>query len=212
MKLPPNEHQRLVESCRTLAPATGNYLVDDLVGNLLLTVIDFQLRTTVVERAYAHYRENRWDQLRSMDDLLDLLRRFPDDETGNRALARHLWGYELWTRAHILRDLVCFFDANGVRTQADLTAWAQQSEYKQDFEGKVKGLGFAVYNWLVMRQGVETIKPDVHVMRFVQAVVGRPVQPTTAVDALVAVAKELSLKAYELDWRIWEYQRASGRP
>src|SRR5207253_881411 len=100
-----------------------------------------------------------------IDDLEGLLARFPDDQSGNTTLAVHLWGYRLWTRARMLRDLVRYFDARGVRTQAALHEWARSSEFGRDFAGQVRGLGPAVYNWLVMRQGVETIRPDVHVMR-----------------------------------------------
>ena len=45
---------------------------------------------------------------------------------------------------------------------ASLRAWAEGSTSK-DFVGHIKGLGPTVYQWLVMRAGVETIKPDVHV-------------------------------------------------
>jgi hypothetical protein len=36
----------------------------------------------------------------------------------------------------------------------------------------VKHLGLAAYKWLTMRLGVETVKPDVHVHRFVESAVG----------------------------------------
>ena len=199
---------RLVAACRRLPATQADFLhVDDLVTNLLLTVLDLQLQTATVERALAHYRAKRWDAVRSMQDLQALLDRFPDDQAGNTALAEHLWGYRLWTRAGLLRGLVQYFAARGVRSQADLAAWAASSEYERDFAGQVKGLGLAAYSSLVMRQGVETIKPDVHVLRFVATVLGRPLAPAEAVTALQEVARVLGLKAYELDWRIWEHQR-----
>jgi len=71
-------------------------------------------------------------------------------------------------------------------------------------------LAFAVYKWLVMRQGVETVKPDVHVCRFVMTALGRSVKDMEVVYILENVAKELSRKPYELDWSIWESQRAKA--
>jgi hypothetical protein len=118
--------------------------------------------------------------------------------------------YRLWTRARQLRGLLDYFEARGVTTQAALEAWAKGGEFKRDFEGRVPGLGLAVYQWLVMRQGIETVKPDVHVRRFAEEALARRLGDAEIVAAFEAVAKELSLKAYELDWRIWEHERAKN--
>lgn len=142
-----------------------------------------------------------------MADLQSGLLPFPDDEKGNTALAQHLWGYNLWTRAHLLRGLVDYFDQIGVRDQPSLRAWAANSEFKRDFEGRVKGLGFAVYKSLVLRQGVDTVKPDVHVRRFVEAAIGHRVCDVEVVTLVEDAAKVLGLRASVLDWNIWESQR-----
>lgn len=69
-------------------------------------------------------------------------------------------------------------------------------------------MSYAIYQWLIMRQGIETIKPDIHVRRFVESIVQRSdFTDGELVSTLESVAKQLRLKAYELDWRIWEYQR-----
>jgi len=92
-----------------------------------------------------------------------------------------------------------------------LRQWAGCSSFEGDFKGRIRGLGFAVYQWLVMRQGVATIKPDVHVRRFVESIIHRSPTDGELVQALEEVARRLALKAYELDWRIWEYQKNAGR-
>ncbi len=205
-----DEFNSLLQACRALPPAKGNYLVMDFIENLLLTVLDYQMHTTAVKRAMEHYKKNLWNQIRTIEDLKRELAKFSDNKEGNTALALHLWGYKLWTRAGQLRGLVRYFDSSEVRDQEALKAWAQGSEFKRDFAGQVKGLGPAVYNWLVMRQGVETIKPDVHILGFFRSIVPRPPADDAVIEALKAVAKQLGLKAYELDWRIWEYQREVG--
>jgi hypothetical protein len=63
-----------------------------------------------------------------------------------------------------------------------------------------------------MRQGVDTVKPDVHVRRFAEAVVGRSLSDDDVVEVVTRAAHELGLKAYELDWRIWEASRGGGLP
>ena len=144
--------------------------------------------------------------------LHDALPIFPDDQPGNTALAQYLWGYDMWTRAHQLRDLVQYFLSIGVTDQERLQSWAARSQFKRDFEGRVKGLGIAVYHWLVMRQGVDTVKPDVHVRRFAEGAVGRALTDQEVVEVVTRAAHELGLKAYELDWRIWEASRGGALP
>lgn len=48
-------------------------------------------------------------EIRSTEDLDVVLAGFPDDKGGSTALAQHLWGDNLWTRAQQLRDLVAYF-------------------------------------------------------------------------------------------------------
>jgi hypothetical protein len=108
----------------------------------------------------------------------------------------------------MLRGLSAYFVARGVVDLAGLREWAERSSFKRDFEGQIRGLGPAVYNWLVMRLGIETVKPDVHIMRFVESTLGRRVGEADAVALVCDAARVMSCKTYELDWRIWTYQRA----
>lgn len=94
----------------------------------------------------------------------------------------------MWTRAHQLRDLSNYFESVGVTTQEELRAWAVKSTFKGGSEGKVKGLGIAVYNWLVMRLGVHTVKPDVHVRRFAETASGRALSDDDLVEVMVRAA------------------------
>lgn len=138
------------------------------------------------------------------------MRRWPDDQPGNTALAEYLWGYRQWTRAHLLRDLVAYFASIGVNDQASLRRWAATAEFTRDFQGRVRGLGPAVFQWLVMRQGVDTVKPDVHVHRFASRVLGRRLSDNDVVAVVVAAAGRLGRPAHRLDWAIWETSRAEG--
>lgn len=180
--------------------------------NLLETVLDYMLQTTVVVAALEYFRANWWSDIRTLDDLDAVLARYPEDQQGNTALAVHLWGYRLWTRAQQLRDLVRYFRSIGVVDRETLKAWAYASEFKRDFAGRVKGLGPAVYQWLVMRQGVDTVKPDVHVRRFTEAAVGRPLGDQDLIDLVSQAAQRLGTKAHEFDWRIWEASRGGALP
>jgi hypothetical protein len=204
--------EKLASAARLLPPNTSTYLEEDFVMNLLETVLDYMLQTEVVVRALERLRENRWDDVRTLDDLERVMARFSEDQAGNTALAQHLWGYNFWTRAQQLRDLVRYFRSIGVVDQEQLKQWALRSTFKTDFEGRVKGLGPAVYQWLVMRQGVDTVKPDVHVRRFAEAAVGRNLKDQEVIELTTRAAARIGIKAFELDWRIWEAARGGALP
>lgn len=199
--------EKLASAASELAPSANTYLEEDFIMNLLETVLDYMLKTEVVVKALEHFRNHRWNEVRSLDDLERLMAQFPEDQAGNTALAQYLWGYNLWTRAQQLRDLARFFESIGVVDQVQLRQWAHRSSFKNDFEGRVKGLGPAVYQWLVMRQGVDTVKPDVHVRRFAEAAVGRSLNDLDVIELTTTAATRIGIKAFELDWRIWEASR-----
>jgi hypothetical protein len=203
---------RLVALTGQLPPAQASYLEDDFVRNLFETVLDYMMQTPVVIKALQHYQDHHRDEVRTIDDLEEFLARFPDDKDGNTEAAVSLWGYKMWTRLHQLRDLIGYFRSIGVTDQESLRRWAQRSDFKRDFEGRVKGLGIAVYQWLVMRQGVETVKPDIHLHRFAERALGRRLSDTEVVGTLTEAAHRMGLAAYELDWRIWEASRGGPLP
>jgi hypothetical protein len=184
----------VVAAARRLPPVASAPHQEDFVRSLMITVLDFQMRTTTVERALGHAE---------VADLPALLAAYPDDRDGNTALAQHLWGYNLWTRAALLRRLVEFFDSIAIRDEEGLRAWAQQADFRKDFEGRVPGLGRAVFQSLVMRHGVDTVKPDVHVRRFVAAALGRPVSEEDCVEVVVRAAGALGVAPSQLDQAIW---------
>jgi len=103
-------------------------------------------------------------------------------------------GYRYGNRIATLRRLVQFFESNGITTQAALETWART-------------LAYAAFKWLIMRLGVDTIKPDVHVLAFVETAIGKRLSDIEAVAILERVARDLEIPAAQLDARIWTYQR-----
>lgn len=87
-------------------------------------------------------------------------------------------------------------------------AWAHDSDFQRDFEGREKYLGIAAQKWPMMRLGVETVKPDVHLHNFVEPIVGHPVTDAELVGTLETVASRLALRPKQLDASLWEFLRA----
>lgn len=220
--LSPADIDKLVGACRGLPPGT-DWRIHDYVLNLMLTVLDYMLQQTIVENARRHYEQHHWDEIRTHADLKAKLNEYSNTKEGNIEAAQYLWGMKLWTRLQQLRGLMDYFEREGVLTQQDLEAWAQKDalkdpsgDYLKDkgFSGVVKGLGYAIYQWLRMRQGADAVKPDSQVHKFVQQTLGQqaanvPDQEIT--HGLVEVAHRLGLKGYELDFSIWDYMQASSQ-
>lgn len=202
------ELDRLADACRPLEVSEYRYEQHDYLTNVLLTVLDLQMHTRTVDQSIRHYSDRRREQVRTLDDLEDLLSRFPDDRDGNTAVARYLWGNNHWVRVSWLRGLARFLAEEDLRSQEALTSWARRSDYARDFEGRVKFLGPAAYHWLLMRLGVDTVKPDVHLRRFVERVAGHRVSDTELIRAVTETARRLGHSARALDAAIWEQERA----
>lgn len=194
-----------------MSPPQGNYHDHDFVSNMVQTVLDYHMRAEVLEKAHKHFEDNHWDDLRTEGRLRRFLDKFPDTKGGNYAGARALWGYRYGRRFRQLRRLVSYFRKVGVTNQASLRRWARKSSFEGDFKGKVKGLAFAVYKWLQMRIGVQTVKPDVHIKNFLSRAAGRKFGDEEAVSALERVARDIGWKAHLLDWAIGEREKARQR-
>jgi hypothetical protein len=63
-----------------------------------------------------------------------------------------------------------------------------------------------------MRLGIDTVKPDVWVRKFVQDVVGHPVTDSELVRVVTAAAHRLGRSPQELDGAIWEKERGHQEP
>jgi hypothetical protein len=205
-----DEIARLTEASRSLPTGSWPHEEHDYVTNLLVTVLDLQMNNVTVERSIKYFRDHRWDEVRTLDQLAEVLDRFPDDKDGNLQLARYLWGNNHWTRAGRLRLLAAFLAGDHLRTQDELRAWAQRGDYQKDFAGRVPGLGPAAYQSLLMRLGVDTVKPDVHVHRFVEDVLGRTLTDAELVRAVTEAARRLGRSARDLDGAIWEHGALGG--
>jgi hypothetical protein len=194
------ELDRLEAACRTIPLSERDHIANDLMEELFETVLDYQNRAATVDAALAQFRSEHHD-VRSLEDLEGILARHPDDED----LAMRLWGNHHHRRARELRGLVAYFRARDVTDLTALRRWAVRST-QEDFVGRIKGLGPAVYRSLVMRLGVDTIKPDVHVLRFVSAAIGRPATQDEAVTSLEQIARRLGVSARTLDGSVWAFR------
>jgi len=200
------ELDALEKAAASIPLSSFEFVADDYVLALFDTVLDYQNQAAAIRKAEDHYRAQHYRVIRTLDDLEAVLERFPEDRDGNDALAQYLWGNHHWRRARELRGLVRYFRERNVTTLRRLRTWATTSQ-QEDFVGHIKGLGPAVYRSLAMRMGVDTVKPDVHVLRFVSAAIGRNASQAEAVTGLTEVAVRLGVSPRDLDWSVLEFQK-----
>ena len=181
----------------------------DYVYQVLETPINFQMRAEVVVKALDYFRQNVQVQnsIHTFHDLQQALARFPDTETGNKDCAQWLWNNNHWTRVELLRRFMVFLDRNHLTDLDALTVWAQQANFERDFKDQTKGMGLAVFNWLLLRRGVQTLKTDVWVLNFGQRVLGKRIPDEKLLNALMEIAPLVGETPIDLDRTLWHHER-----
>jgi hypothetical protein len=71
----------------------------------------------------------------------------------------------------------------------------------------VRGLGDVTWSYVQMLLGVQGVKADVMVVRFVAAALDRPVSSREARELVLAAAERIKVDAIDLDHAIWSWQR-----
>ncbi|MCK4819176.1 hypothetical protein KA005_25615, partial [bacterium] len=186
-----------------------DYRIHDYVTNLLNTVLDFQSHPDTISAAIEHYEDQHG--YRTHKKLQEIIDRFPNTKRGNLQLAHSLWGNNHWSRAKFLRKILYEFEQRGIKGQQSLKSWISKADFETDIKGQFKtkehSIGIALFHWLCLKLGIDTVKPDVHIVKFVSDSIGRNVSQKEALDLLIIVAEQTNRKAALVDAAIWHYQR-----
>jgi hypothetical protein len=93
---------------------------------------------------------------------------------------------------------------NGSSEASRLTNWAKSAKpYDHETLG-IPGFGLSGFQYLRILFGAQTVKPDVHIRRFVSKAIGHPVQDVQALLLVEAAGKHLGWPLPSLDYAIWE--------
>ncbi len=211
MALTNREIQKLRTKCNKLKDGP-DYRINDYVKNLLNTALDFQMLVSTVTSAMDYYEENHG--YRTHKKLKEFVAEFPNTKKGNLQLANSLWGNNHWSRAKFLRKIISEFDQRGIRGQQSLKKWINTADYESDIKGKFKtkehSIAIGLFQWLRLRVGVDTVKPDVHIINFVSESIERRASQVEALESLLEVAKQTNRKASLLDAAIWHHQKENA--
>lgn len=202
------EYKMLRRACKRLKDGP-DYRMNHYALILINTVLDFQNRVEVVGRAEKYYMKNIGYE--SHRDVKRKVERFPDTKKGNKKLAKRLWSTKMWTRAEFLRILIREFENRGIKDRKSLKRWLRKADFERDVQGQFRtehhSIGPAIFHWLCLRCGIDTVKPDTHILKFVSVCIGRRSNAKEAVEALTCIAREQRRKVRLLDSAIWHFQR-----
>lgn len=210
-QLTPEQFQQLLIATANLPFIRQQRQPTSYLSDVLETVLNFQMQEPVVVKALQYFEHNVQHQhdIHTHEQLQDALNIYPDTEDGNKAAAQFIWGNKHWTRIELLRRFLPFLASIGVTDQASLHAWAKQADFERDFKGRVKGMGIAVFHWLLLRCGVSTIKPDVWVINFGQRVLGKRIPEDRLVTAFNDIAPLIGESLETLDVTIWYHEKVN---
>jgi len=181
----------------------------DYLEDVMHTVLNFHIQEPVVINAlnFFQLQVQRQHHINDHHQLKALLAKFANDRDGNEAAALFLWSNRHWTRIELLRRLLDFFESIGVTDQPSLHAWIKTATFDADFKGKVKGLGIAVWEWLRIRCGIDSIKPDIWVINFAKRVVGKRISEKALVDTFGRISPLVGESLSTLDVTIWYFEK-----
>jgi hypothetical protein len=211
MALTSDEMLKLRKTCDQLDDGP-DYRCTDYVHNLLNTALDFYMRSTASDAAINYF--NKTHGIKTLQDMKGLVSKYADTSEGNQSLAKFLWNNNHWSRARFLRKIIDFFEKRGETDQSSLDEWVNRADFEKDIKNKLKtdehSIGYRLFQWLRVRCGVNTVKPDLRVIKFITEVVGRKVTPLEAVISLEKIAKDSNRRANRLDSAIWHFMEQSS--
>jgi len=187
-------------------------------GNTALTVLDCVLslhrpyNTFVLPRVEA-FREHH-PEVTNLTQLNFLVTSYVDIGQFSRENLK----YRDVARENTLRGIIAFlltrsqlFD--GVAEWDRLKAWAMSVRPNDCWNVPVRGFRLAGFQYLRMLFGVQTAKPDVHIVRYVSDIVQSFLSPWNALVLLELAAAEIGLPLRQADRGIWKTgARPVGRP
>ncbi len=142
--------------------------------------------------------------LNSLDELGQMIENIGVEEMND------FWNYKHRERVIILRNLVKkFLDfKNDYQMDDDMKVlykWGDEARVEDWKSFGVKGIGFTTFQYLRILCGAETVKPDIHIKRAVEAAVGHSVPLERVVSIVESTAKKMDLSARRLDYALWSF-------
>ena len=141
----------------------------------------------------------------SLAGLLKLIRSYPNP----LEFSVHELDYQdvahAWTLVGVIMYLLRVQTGfNGSSEAARLTQWANAVK-PSDYETLgIPGFALSGFQYLRILFGAQTVKPAVHIRRFVSKAVGQPVANVKAIALLEAAGNDLGWSLADIDYAVWD--------
>lgn len=183
----------------TLVPALEYY------DNPCLIILDAVMsRSRVYEKMVVpkikYFKEN-FPDINTLEKLIELIER-----DGSENFAPKYLDYRFKQLGQVLLDTAMVFNDNklGIDDLESMRFFAESPDFYKNIQ-RVKGIGIATARYLAILLNVDTVKPDVHIMKFISNALGRKVKEQESIDLLTNVAKEIDIPVAIIDNSIWQY-------
>lgn len=163
-------------------------------------VMSLNRRYSGVEKRIIEFMRRHPD-LKSVKDILDLV----DSYSSPTEFLRIEMSWNDERRANTIRAVLVTHANN-----ANPEAWANSVRPHEFKAVPIKGFGIAGFQYLRMLFGADTVKPDVHILNFMESILGYRPDPVSAVELFEAACQRLGIKAREADTVIWEAYSAKN--
>lgn len=173
---------------------------------------------TTTRKVIERYRDNRAGQADNdtAEDLIDVIDRsggpeaFAAEVVRNRQRTSTRNGILKSEAVHQLAGLLTARDA-ATKAQVEKLSPEQLKELEaawRSVRGQRSGI---TWRYFLMLLGVEGVKPDRMIIRFIARTIGRRPSPDAAVDLITSAAAEAGLSATQADHRIWASESRGKR-
>jgi hypothetical protein len=140
----------------------------------------------------------------SLEQLFALMKKHESSD----AFVKNELNYNDQKRASILEDVTKYlFGEQSEFPEATqmqrLERWANSVRPGDAYFTGIKGFSLSGFQYLRMLFGAHTVKPDVHIKRFVSEIVGRKINDVYALIVIERAARKVSLSAKDIDGAIW---------
>lgn len=177
--------------------------------NLPLCLIDAILS---INRNYKNFVLPRVEQFKKeynyitkLNQLLDLIQSMTKSE-----FAKNILKYNDIRRVYLLIELIQklqkIINETGKNEKEILAVrkWMIKNGVYGYKNLNVKGIGIATYQYLRMLLGIDTVKPDVHIKRFLEKILNRKLKEEYCIKLLESIAKKMNIPSISLDHAIWK--------
>lgn len=87
-----------------------------------------------------------------------------------------------------------------------LMHWAENADpykIKEDYIGRIKGVGINTFQYLRIQSGIDTIMPDKVITKWIGKIDGKVNNPYECIEKGMKIAEYMGITGMELCWAIW---------